>query len=52
MHREPRRIDANLDELANAKVLFQNGVRNLKLVTMQRVHFNTVDQLIIVGQTL
>jgi hypothetical protein len=52
MNRKPWRIDPQLDEVANPDVLFQNGVRNQKVLRVFGIHGHAVHQLITVGQVL
>ena len=41
--REPGRVDPQFDEMADADMLLENGMRNLEIIGVLGVHGNAVD---------
>lgn len=52
MHGKSGRVDSDFDEMADAYMLLQHGMRNLKMLAMLGVHSYTVHQLVAVGEKL
>ena len=49
---EPRRIEAQFDELPRPDMGFEDGVRYLEPLSLLGMHGNTVDQFVAVGEPL
>jgi len=52
VNREPGRVDPKFDEVSDADVLFENGMRNLEVFGVLGVHCDAVHQVVAVGEVL
>ena len=50
--RKPWRVDPDFHKMADADVLFEDGVRDLKSLAMLRMHSDSVHQLVVIGEAL